>query len=70
MKVIDPVCGAQVDAEKAAAREDNGDQTYFFCSAQCQRLFKASPERYIGRGQQSGVAFGSASESDQGNRDA
>ena len=46
MKVADPVCGVQVDTEKAVAQEDYGSRTFFFCSVECHRLFKTSPERY------------------------
>ena len=30
MKVTDPVCGMQIDTEKAVAEEDHEDQTFFF----------------------------------------
>ncbi|MGH9810829.1 MAG: YHS domain-containing protein [Terriglobia bacterium] len=46
MKVTDPVCGVQVDSEKAVAQEDYGGRRFFFCSAECHRLFRNSPERY------------------------
>jgi Cu+-exporting ATPase len=49
MTVTDPVCGMQVDIGKAAAHEDHGGWAYFFCSAQCHRLFRANPERYVRR---------------------
>ena len=64
MKVTDPVCGMQIDTEKAVAQEDHEDQTFFFCSAQCHRLFKASPERYMGR-QRPGPGSGSKTEFDE-----
>jgi YHS domain-containing protein len=50
MKVIDPVCGVQTDTEKAVAQEDYGGRTFFFCSEECHRLFRTSPERYVGEG--------------------
>lgn len=65
MKVTDPVCGLQVDTEKAVAQEDYRDRTFFFGSDQCNRLFKITPERYIGGVPQSGVGSGSTSESDE-----
>jgi len=65
MKVTDPVCGVQVDTEKAVAQEDYGGRTFFFCSAECHRLFRTSPERYLGRVEQSGVGSGSTTESDE-----
>lgn len=65
MKVTDPVCGMQIDAEKAVAQEDYVGQRFFFCSVQCHRLFKTSPERYVGRGRQSEVDPDSKPESEK-----
>lgn len=55
MKVTDPVCGMEIDTETAEAQEDYAGKPFFFCSAECHRLFKASPERYVGQRQQSGA---------------
>ncbi len=44
MKVTDPVCCVQTDTERAVAQEDYGGRTFYFCSAECHRLFKTSPE--------------------------
>ncbi len=52
MTITDPVCGMQVDIDKAAARQEHGGCAYFFCSAQCHRLFRASPARYVERERQ------------------
>lgn len=65
MKVTDPVCGVQVDTEKAVGQEDYGGRTFFFCSEECHRLFKVSPERYVGRLQPSGIGSGPTIESDE-----
>ena len=46
MKVTDPVCGMSLDLEKAIAKEDYNGWVYFFCSNNCHRLFKLSPERF------------------------
>ncbi len=43
----DPVCGMQVDPEKARARLDHGGKTYFFCCAGCSTKFQADPAKYL-----------------------
>src|SRR5712692_3893956 len=43
----DPVCGMNVDPQKAAARAEYGGKTYFFCSVHCAEKFKAAPEDYL-----------------------
>jgi Cu+-exporting ATPase len=45
--VKDPVCGMQVDPQKAAARYDHAGQTYFFCCGHCLEKFRADPEKYL-----------------------
>lgn len=45
----DPVCGMQVDPEKAAGKSEYQGRTYFFCSAGCKRKFDEKPEQYAGR---------------------
>ncbi len=42
----DPVCGMTVEPEKAAAREDWGGRTWYFCSNSCHQKFVAAPARY------------------------
>ncbi|MGH9353893.1 MAG: heavy metal translocating P-type ATPase [Terriglobia bacterium] len=44
--VKDQVCGMQVDEQKAAWSEHEG-QTYYFCGIGCLNKFKAEPERYV-----------------------
>lgn len=51
MQVTDPVCGTRFEIDQAAAQEDHGGWAYFFCSAQCHRLFAADPDGYLGREQ-------------------
>lgn len=46
MKVTDPVCGMSIESEKAHASETYQGRTYHFCSAQCQRSFKADPAKF------------------------
>lgn len=47
--IKDPVCGMDVDREKAAGKSDHGGETYFFCSKSCKAKFDAEPERYVKR---------------------
>ncbi len=51
-KVIDPVCGMQVDTQQAPHQIDYQGQTYFFCCHHCQAKFQADPHRYIHPSQQ------------------
>ena len=45
----DPVCGMILDPSKAYATEEREGWAYFFCSAQCHRMFLQAPERYAKR---------------------
>jgi P-type Cu+ transporter len=42
----DPVCGMDVDPQRAAAQETHAGKTYYFCSKHCHAKFKAEPARY------------------------
>ena len=44
----DPVCGMQVDPEKAPSGQHRG-KNYYFCSAGCQRKFESDAEQYARR---------------------
>jgi P-type Cu+ transporter len=44
---IDPVCGMEVDSQKAKHRAENDGRTYYFCSAGCKDKFLADPNRYL-----------------------
>ena len=57
MKVTDPVCGMSIESEKAHASETHQGRTYYFCSAQCQRSFKADPGKFAAK---AGPARGAA----------
>ncbi len=46
MKVTDPVCGMQIEPEKAAAKVEYQGQPYWFCSESCRKKFEAQPARY------------------------
>jgi Cu+-exporting ATPase len=42
----DPVCGMEVDEQKAAAKVEHGGKTYYFCSPGCKTAFEKDPEKY------------------------
>jgi YHS domain-containing protein len=44
--VTDPVCGMEIDSAAAAASEEYGGKTYYFCSEACHQQFVAAPEQY------------------------
>ena len=43
-----PVCGMEIEQDKAPASATYDDQTYFFCSTGCHDAFVADPGRYVG----------------------
>lgn len=43
----DPVCGMRVTAESSAGHTEFNGETYYFCSAHCQRKFEADPKAYV-----------------------
>lgn len=43
----DPVCGMQVDEDKAPATCSLEDKTYYFCSTGCKEKFEESPDKYV-----------------------
>jgi len=43
---IDPVCGMTVEPEKAAAKEEYNELTWYFCSESCHHKFNDSPDEY------------------------
>jgi Cu+-exporting ATPase len=46
--VKDPVCGMEIEEEKAHAKREYRGQTFFFCSPKCEAAFAADPARYAG----------------------
>jgi len=46
----DPVCGMQIDEQKAAARAEHQGATYYFCSSTCNQKFLADPSKYSSTG--------------------
>ena len=43
----DPVCGMEVDENKAAATSEHEGQTYYFCALGCKKAFDDNPEKYL-----------------------
>jgi Cu+-exporting ATPase len=44
---IDPVCGMNVLASRAAGSAEHAGTTYYFCSAGCRAKFASGPERWL-----------------------
>lgn len=42
-----PVCGMQVDEQKAAPQSVFKDKTYFFCARSCKVQFEQSLEEFL-----------------------
>jgi prolipoprotein diacylglyceryltransferase len=42
----DPVCGMDVEEQKAAGTSQYGGRSYFFCSKGCKEKFDRNPEQY------------------------
>jgi P-type Cu+ transporter len=42
----DPVCGMDVNPDKAAATTHYMGKTIFFCSKECKQKFEANPAAY------------------------
>lgn len=43
----DPVCGMNVDPNRAAGKSDYEGTTYFFCSPSCKSKFDQKPSEYF-----------------------
>ncbi|MEA2677986.1 MAG: P-type Cu+ transporter [Chloroflexota bacterium] len=43
---IDPVCGMEVDTEKAQLSLDHDGKTFWFCSRGCMLDFQEDPDKY------------------------
>jgi Cu+-exporting ATPase len=42
----DPVCGMQVDEQKAVGKSEYQGRVYYFCSSACKATFDKHPEKY------------------------
>ena len=45
----DPVCGMEVEPNKAAATSQFQGKTIYFCSTECKQKFDANPTAYTQR---------------------
>ncbi len=51
----DPVCGMDVDIDKAAATSTYQGQTYYFCAPGCKKAFDQDPAKFVtGKGEMHG----------------
>lgn len=50
----DPVCGMEVDEQKAAGKSEYKGRTYYFCSPGCKTAFDKEPEKYVGQAHEHG----------------
>ncbi len=46
----DPICGMDVDKEKAAASSEYQGKTYYFCAEGCKKAFDENPEKHSSNG--------------------
>jgi len=46
MKVKDPVCGMEIESEKAFAKREHEGRTFYFDSQDCVDKFDADPHKY------------------------
>ena len=51
-KVKDPVCGMNVNPERAEHKTAYGGETFYFCSASCKDKFAKDPASYLGQRQE------------------
>ena len=42
----DPVCGMQVEENKAPSQREFEGETYYFCSQECKKKFDANPAQF------------------------
>ena len=50
MNAIDPVCGMDVEIEKAQWKSEHKGETYYFCGPGCKRTFDKDPEAILHQG--------------------
>jgi Cu+-exporting ATPase len=54
----DPVCGMQVDDQKATAKSQFQGSNYYFCSEDCKRKFDQQPQQYASKAGRAGGGQG------------
>src|SRR5258705_12026841 len=55
----DPVCGMNVEPEKAKAKVDHGEKSYYFCSAGCAKKFEQTPQQFLSKATPAAGSHGS-----------
>lgn len=45
----DPVCGMDVDENKAVATSEYKGEKYYFCAVGCKKAFDSEPEKYLSK---------------------
>lgn len=53
-KHVDPICGMQVEEERAAGEAVYAGSRYYFCSGGCRERFNEDPGRYATRAEPEG----------------
>jgi YHS domain-containing protein len=43
----DPICGMNVDENKAAATAEYKGKIYYFCCTDCKEKFEKEPQKYL-----------------------
>jgi YHS domain-containing protein len=54
----DPVCGMQVDDQRATAKSQFQGQNYYFCSDECKRKFDQQPQQFASKAGKAGGGQG------------
>ncbi|MCR4432441.1 MAG: YHS domain-containing protein [Caldiserica bacterium] len=44
---IDPVCGMEVDEQKAQFKTEYKGKSYYFCSRSCLSTFTQDPDKFL-----------------------
>ena len=47
----DPVCGMEVEPERAAGSSEYKGITYYFCAGGCKEKFDTAPGKYVPEGE-------------------
>ncbi len=46
-KVVDPICGMEIDKSEATATSEHMGKTFYFCAQGCKRQFEEDPMKYM-----------------------
>lgn len=57
-KAKDPVCGMEVNIDKAAGKSEHMGHTYYFCAPGCKKAFDENPAKYTEGGGQEMAGHG------------